>query len=108
MGVQNVLKYLLNFGTVSSYLGYNAMDDFFPQMSMKPNPDCDEYHCKVLQKAFAEKEAERLKNQPAVIEDTSANEEVVHEDNEWGISLVDEDVPDDTEDPSEVAKGVRL
>ena len=40
------------------------MDDFFPKMSMKPNPDCDEYHCKVLQKSFAEKEAERLKNQP--------------------------------------------
>ena len=40
------------------------MDDFFPKMSMKPNPDCDEYHCKVLQKKFAEKEAERLKNQP--------------------------------------------
>ena len=40
------------------------MDDFFPKMSMKPNPDCDEYHCKVLQKLFAEKEAERLKNQP--------------------------------------------
>ena len=40
------------------------MDDFFPKMSMKPNPDCDEYHCKVLQKRFAEKEAERLKNQP--------------------------------------------
>ncbi|CAD7690405.1 unnamed protein product [Nyctereutes procyonoides] len=28
--VQNVLKFLLNFGTVSFYLGYNAMQDFFP------------------------------------------------------------------------------
>ena len=37
-------------------------------------------------------------------------EEVIHEDNEWGISLVDEDVPDDLEeqDANEVAKGVRL
>ena len=40
------------------------MDDFFPKMSMKPNPDCDDYHCKVQQTSFAEKEAERMKNQP--------------------------------------------
>jgi len=105
--VQNVLKYLLNFGTVSSYLGYNAMDDFFPKMSMKPNPDCDDYHCLNNQKSFAEKEAERLKNQPNVTIEEPADE-VVHEDNEWGISLVDEDVADDANDASEVAKGVRL
>ena len=35
-------------------------------------------------------------------------DEVIHEDNEWGISLVDEDVADDANDASEVAKGVRL
>lgn len=29
--VQNSLKYLLNFGEVSDYLGYNAMNDFFPK-----------------------------------------------------------------------------
>ncbi len=28
------------------------MDDFFPTMTMKPNPDCDDYHCKQQQKAF--------------------------------------------------------
>ena len=27
---QNVLKFLLDFGQVSYYLGYNAMTDFFP------------------------------------------------------------------------------
>merc|ERR1719347_2411674 len=43
--VQNSLKYLLKFGQVSHYLGYNAMLDFFPTMSMKPNPNCDEYFC---------------------------------------------------------------
>ena len=48
--VQNTLKYLLKFGTVSHYLGYNAMLDFFPTMSMKPNPHCDEYHCMKQQK----------------------------------------------------------
>ena len=35
-------------------------------------------------------------------------DEIIHEDNEWGISLVDEDVADDVDDGNEVAKGVRL
>ena len=107
--VQNVLKYLLHFGTVSNYLGYNAMDDFFPKMSMKPNPDCDDYHCRSQQKVFAEKEAERLKNLPAIVEDSLSENEVLHEDNEWGISLVDEDQPDVQEDTTaELTTGVRL
>jgi len=87
--VQNTLKYLLKFGSVSHYLGYNAMLDFFPTMSMKPNPACDEYHCKKRQ----EEKAKELAENPviAVVEE---EEEVVHEDNEWGISLVSEDVGD--------------
>lgn len=48
--VQNVLKYLLKFGEYSKYLGYNAMEDFFPKMSLKPNKDCDDYHCRKQQK----------------------------------------------------------
>merc|ERR1719232_1611479 len=88
--VQNVLKYLLNFGTVSSYLGYNAMDDFFPKMSMKPNPGCDEYHCVKRQK---EREKE-LEENPVIDLDVETEEAVVHEDNNWGISLVDEDEGD--------------
>ncbi|KAG8572733.1 hypothetical protein GDO81_012147 [Engystomops pustulosus] len=50
--VQNVLKYLLHFGTVSYYLGYNAMQDFFPTMSMKPNPSCDDKYCRQQQDAY--------------------------------------------------------
>lgn len=42
MLVQNTLKYLLNFGEVSSYLGYNALIDFFPKMVLRPNPQCDD------------------------------------------------------------------
>ena len=105
--VQNVLKYLLKFGKVSHYLGYNAMDDFFPTMSLKPNKDCDDYHCRRQQKAFQEREAERLKNSPAVEEENKTEEEVVHEDNEWGISLVDEDSPD-AKDQSQLAQGLQL
>jgi len=88
--VQNTLKYLLKFGQVSKYLGYNAMLDFFPTMSMKPNKQCDEYFCRKRQEEF---EAE-LAARPAVIEQIVEEEVIVHEDNDWGISLVDEDSQD--------------
>jgi len=90
--VQNTLKHLLKFGQVSHYLGYNAMLDFFPTMSMKPNQQCDEYFCKKRQEEFAAEVAAR----PAVVEEVVVEEEVVHEDNDWGISLVDEDSQDPT------------
>uniref|UniRef100_A0A8C1FBA2 Ubiquitin-like modifier-activating enzyme 5 n=2 Tax=Cyprinus carpio TaxID=7962 RepID=A0A8C1FBA2_CYPCA len=83
--VQNVLKYLLGFGTVSYYLGYNAMQDFFPSMAMKANPQCDDRHCRRQQDEYKKKEVERPKQE--VVQE---EEEVVHEDNEWGIELVSE------------------
>jgi len=87
--VQNTLKYLLGFGTVTHYLGYNAMQDFFPQMSLKPNPQCDESKCQKWQKEYNKKLAEQNCN---AVNDKNTNEEVevIHEDNSWGISLVDE------------------
>ena len=71
------------------------MEDFFPKMSLKPNKDCDDYHCRKQQKKFAEEEVERLKNQPEIVEILDATNEIVHEENDWGISLVadDDDVP---------------
>lgn len=83
--VQNVLKFLLNFGTVSFYLGYNAMQDFFPTMSMKPNPQCDDRNCRKQQEEYKKKVA-ALPKQEVMQEE----EEVIHEDNEWGIELVSE------------------
>ncbi|XP_029110535.1 ubiquitin-like modifier-activating enzyme 5 isoform X3 [Scleropages formosus] len=85
--VQNVLKYLLNFGTVSRYLGYNAMQDFFPSMSMKANPQCDDRYCRLRQEEFQKREAERPK-QDEVLD--MEEQQVIHEDNEWGIELVSE------------------
>lgn len=90
--VQNTLKYLLKFGQVTRYLGYNAMVDFFPTMNMKPNESCDEYHCTTRQKEYAKELATRPKE---VVEEV-VEEEVVHEDNDWGISLVDEDAGEST------------
>lgn len=83
--VQNVLKYLLKFGTVSYYLGYNAMQDFFPTMAMKANPQCNDRYCRRQQEEYKKKEAERPK-----VEVVQEEEEIVHEDNEWGIELVSE------------------
>ncbi|XP_075442893.1 ubiquitin-like modifier-activating enzyme 5 isoform X2 [Ascaphus truei] len=84
--VQNVLKYLLNFGTVNFYLGYNAMQDFFPTMTMKPNPQCDDKYCRDKQGEFKLKEAAKPKQQLVVEEE----EEIVHADNDWGIELMSE------------------
>merc|ERR1719447_2167128 len=101
--VQNSLKYLLKFGQVSHYLGYNAMLDFFPTMSMKPNPNCDEYQCLKLKKA----RAEELAANPEIVLEVEEEEAVLHEDNDWGISLVDEDVGDVGAGGSqEVAQGI--
>lgn len=75
--VQNTLKYLLEFGTVSHYLGYNAMQDFFPAMSLKPNPSCDDKFCRQRQEEFAAK--------PKVeYAEECVEEKPLHEDNEWG------------------------
>ena len=47
-----VVRYLLNFGTVTKYLGYNALQDFFPVMSLKPNESCSDSFCVKRQKEF--------------------------------------------------------
>ena len=77
-----IIRYLLKFGQVSHYLGYNAMQDFFPTMMMKPNDSCDDYYCRQRQKE--QKEALALNPvKEVVVEETVV---VVHEDNEWGNS----------------------
>ncbi|XP_039961028.1 ubiquitin-like modifier-activating enzyme 5 [Bactrocera neohumeralis] len=104
MLVQNTLKYLLNFGEVSDYLGYNAMNDFFPRMSLKPNTQCDDRHCQERQKEYQAR--------PKVVAEESALEDdtPLHETNEWGIELVDDSPPvaEATEASKEVATGLRL
>ena len=37
------------------------MNDFFPRMTMRPNKDCDEFHCRDKQKIFCKAEEERKK-----------------------------------------------
>lgn len=84
--VQNVLKKLLGFGEVSAYLGYNALQDFFPKMQLKPNPSCDDRYCRERQEEYAAK----VKLLEPVKVTSPVDEQPLHEDNEWGITLVDE------------------
>ncbi|CAG9828435.1 unnamed protein product [Diabrotica balteata] len=97
--VQNTLKYLLQFGQVTNYLGYSALTDFFPTMSLKPNPNCEDSHCRSRQRDFA------LKPKPEIAVEAK-EEKPVHEDNEWGISLVDESL--DVKEEVDIAQGVQL
>ncbi|XP_056376612.1 ubiquitin-like modifier-activating enzyme 5 [Hyla sarda] len=106
--VQNVLKYLLNFGTVSYYLGYNAMQDFFPTMAMKPNPSCDDRYCRQQQEAYKLREALEPKPVVVVVEESP----VIHEDNEWGIELVSEVSEEELKEASgpvpELPEGIKV
>jgi ubiquitin-like modifier-activating enzyme 5 len=73
-------RHLLGFGEVSDFLGYNALQNFFPTYTMKPNPTCANSHCR---RHFVEYQ-EKLKTQPKV-EKKVEEEAVVHEDNIWDI-----------------------
>ena len=46
---QNVLKFLLKFGEVSPFVGYNALSDFFPRYALAPNTECSDPDCVRLQ-----------------------------------------------------------
>ncbi|GAB1606898.1 ubiquitin-like modifier-activating enzyme 5 isoform X1 [Argonauta hians] len=106
--VQNTLKYLLKFGTVSPYLGYNALEDFFPTMTMKPNPQCDDRFCIQQQEEFKKKEA--LKPKQVVVE--AEETPVEHEENEWKIELVSETTEEElkaaTGDTPQLSEGLKL
>uniref|UniRef100_A0A182W5Z9 Ubiquitin-like modifier-activating enzyme 5 n=1 Tax=Anopheles minimus TaxID=112268 RepID=A0A182W5Z9_9DIPT len=111
MLVQNTLKYLLHFGIVSDYLGYNAMNDFFPRMSLKPNPTCDDRFCVQRQQEFLAKPQSELDvNVPE-----TESEGPLHEDNLYGIELVveDDDLPTGSSDKvtsvgSNIVEGLKL
>lgn len=102
MLVQNTIKYLLEFGEVSNYLGYNALIDFFPKMTLRPNPTCDDRWCRERQKEFQA----RPKPLVEIIEEKPA--EVTHEENSWGIELVSDTATETVESPQElVVTGLR-
>jgi len=102
--VQNTLKYLLKFGKVSYYLGYNAMEDYFSKMMLKPNDACDDLFCRIRQ----EEQRELLISNPVEEKVMPEDSAVVHEDNEWGISLVGESNIIEDNRFRELAPGIRV
>mmetsp|Transcript_10293 Transcript_10293/g.20747 ORF Transcript_10293/g.20747 Transcript_10293/m.20747 type:complete len:458 (-) Transcript_10293:344-1717(-) len=112
--VQATLKHLLGFGSVSDYLGYSAMKDFFPSMSLKPNPQCNDRWC-VQRQA---EEAERLRCQPPSVDLTpsvSPSDAPLHPDeNPYGIvveassSNPDEDLLAFNAHVSSIPEGLRF
>lgn len=92
---QTVLKYLLDFGEVSQFLGYNAFNDFFPKYPLVPNADCSDKLCRQRQLECAKLAPEERRMQGRVLKRERkialATAPVAHSDNEWGISLASDD-----------------
>jgi ubiquitin-like modifier-activating enzyme 5 len=102
--VQNALKRLLGFGSVSNFVGYDALNDFFPRYSLRPNPECDNAHCRKWSELRKSEAGEK------VIEEVEELAEVVHEDgDEWGIEIEEEEEEEETAKMVEPVstKGVR-
>lgn len=83
--VQTALKRLLGFGDVSPYLGYSALMDFFPTMTLRPNPGCADATCRRRQKEVAA--AEKIKK-PVEVPVEAETEVKLHPENDWGICVV--------------------
>ncbi|XP_019848963.1 PREDICTED: ubiquitin-like modifier-activating enzyme 5 isoform X2 [Amphimedon queenslandica] len=99
--VQNSLKLLLRFGVVTHYVGYNALKDYFPSMVMKPNPNCQNSHCQKRQEEY-----QSGKKKSSIIEmEKVPVEDIVHESNEWGISIVEDS--GDTKQDLKVSEGIQ-
>ncbi|CAK4071601.1 unnamed protein product [Aphanomyces euteiches] len=86
MLVQNALKFLLGFGQVSYFLGYSALTNFFPADVMRPNPECANKFCRQQQDKYKSTNWRPMEWKP----NAPQNLESKHEDNEWGIEVVDE------------------
>lgn len=102
---QATLKHLLHFGTVSNFLGYDALGDFFPSYGMAPNPECENRQCRLRQAEWKENPEEMMEKygltQGKVVEKEPEALEL-HPDNEWGIVVEDTIEGGDQEAPEPV------
>jgi ubiquitin-like modifier-activating enzyme 5 len=119
--VQNALKYVLEFGRVAAYLGYNALTDYFPTQQMLPNPACDDVHCVRRQAEVSSvmpsaRQRVQKRGKPARQLDHTgnvgaSNTAVTHTNNDWGIEVVDESnaqAGDNGASPAMVTSGLRF
>ena len=89
MLIQNTLKYLLRFGTVTPYLGYSALKDFFPTMQIHPNPQCNNPLCMQRQAEYRRKV--ELEGPSDAEDEPEEDSGPLHEDNEWNIEVEGDD-----------------
>jgi len=104
--IQNVLKYFLEFGEISNFLGYNALQNYFPTYTLKPNTTCANTHCVKAQADYQIKKA----NEPVYVVEPKKEVEVIHEDNSWGITLEassDEIVQEEKPQKSDLPEGLQ-
>ena len=98
--VQNSLKYLLEFGQVAHCLGYGALNDYFNDQPLRPNPTCHDSFCRKLQVQFNANERE------SVLERLKQEEEIEEEkeiENPFGIEMEDlEEEEEEIEDEKSV------
>jgi ubiquitin-like modifier-activating enzyme 5 len=87
--VQNVLKYLLEFGQVSYYLGYNAMNNYFPPEIVRPNSECVNKACRSRCVDWSGKWNPNVWISPAEL--AREAEPIDHGENEWGICAGSDD-----------------
>ncbi|KAF3785227.1 Ubiquitin-like modifier-activating enzyme 5 [Nymphaea thermarum] len=73
-------------------MGYNALKDYFPTMEMRPNTQCSNAACLERQKVYAQMKPIRDAEAKAMMEAQALSDEgPLHVDNEWNISVVDDD-----------------
>jgi ubiquitin-like modifier-activating enzyme 5 len=84
--VQNALKKLLKFGKVANFVGYDALNDFFPTYTLFPNPECDNRTCRDWVKKMMS-----ISSEKEDVVAIAALPAVQHEDGDnWGIEVVDD------------------
>ncbi|KAK2196685.1 bifunctional Ubiquitin-activating enzyme/THIF-type NAD-FAD binding fold/ThiF-MoeB-HesA family [Babesia duncani] len=82
----NCLKYLLEFGKVSTMLTYNSLQDYLPKYTLGCSNECTEPHCLKKQEENLHMQHRIVKPEPQ----ESAETEITHTENEFGIEIVNE------------------
>lgn len=90
---QNVLKYLLGFGEVCPFLGYNAFSDFFPRYEIGANEECSDSDCQRLQVHY--RQNSELARLPALNKPKKKTEQTITTENDWGIEILSQEEPKD-------------
>lgn len=91
---QNCLKYLLDFGTVSEYVGYDAMRDHFPSIVIKANPECTNDTCRERQAEYKERVEQLGPQAHPLYREPKAAKPIKRSANLWGISVMSEGASD--------------